>query len=173
LVRLARCNLLFRSHEVSGLLRQSLQMLLPFEGAAPFHHFMVRHCLANDLKSILEVYVIWYGLNKLPFDTFFSEYKKSAQKSRYAHRSVLFSLHARTRTRHPVRAHFTTALSLRPLINPQRRLSRRALSADRRIRAAHARSVAHGARRLDRRLVQRAGRARVRARLSHAADRDA
>ena len=82
-MRLARCNLLFRSHEVSGLLRQSLQTLLPFEGAAPFHHFMVRHCLANDLKSILEVYVIWYGLNKLPFDTFFSEYKKSAQKSRY------------------------------------------------------------------------------------------
>lgn len=78
LVRLSRCNLLFRSHDVTGQLRAVLQTVLPFERVAPFHHFMVRHCLANDLKSILEVYLIWYGLNKLPFDEFFNEFKRFA-----------------------------------------------------------------------------------------------
>jgi hypothetical protein len=76
LVLLARCNLLFRSSEVTGQLRHALQILLPFERVSPFHHFMIRHCLQHDLKSILEVYLIWYGLNKLPFDAFFDNYKK-------------------------------------------------------------------------------------------------
>jgi hypothetical protein len=84
LVRLSKCNLLFRPLDLSGNVRLTLDTLLPYEVEAPFHHFMVRHCLEHDLQPVLEAYTVWHNLYKCSFDTFYPIYKKTASSSGYA-----------------------------------------------------------------------------------------
>ncbi len=84
LVRLSKCNLLFRPLDLSGNVRLTLDTLLPYEVEAPFHHFMVRHCLEHDLQPVLEAYTVWHNLHKCSFDTFYPVYKKTASSTGYA-----------------------------------------------------------------------------------------
>lgn len=65
LIRLAKVNMLFRPMESDGQLKEFLNLFLPFGATSPFHEYMIRYCLDNDLESVLEAYVVWYSLFKV------------------------------------------------------------------------------------------------------------
>ena len=83
LIRLSKTNLLFRPLDATGNLAASLDAILPMETDAPFHHFMIRHCLTHKMQPVLEAYSIWYGMHKMSYDVFFPTYKKSAASAGY------------------------------------------------------------------------------------------